>query len=245
MKTLTLERVFHPDGKHLGSIFAGTSGSGKTTAVVSMLQAAAKSKTFGPEHRFLIIDPKRQPGDYDLMVDPITDIDKAMKSLEEERITIYWPDMEHMEEQVSHLANYVFDLADSSTKASFTFILDEASILITPTKLPLALKRLAVQGRAKRIMPIWITQRPLVNRWTDANVSNMFLFRTLPVDADSLAKRWGLDFEETMTIVREVDYSFMWFDLEKAHLQKMEPVSLPKRWKRKKKSKWSIFKRLI
>lgn len=245
MKTLTLERVFHPDGKHLGSIFAGTSGSGKTTAVVSMLQAAAKSKTFGPEHRFLIIDPKRQPGDYDLMVDPIWDMDKAKKSLEENRVTIFWPEMETMVEEVSELADYVFQLAESSLKASFTFILDEASILITPTNLPLSLKRLAVQGRAKRIMPIWITQRPLVNRWTDANVSNMFLFRTLPVDADSLAKRWGLDFEETMGVIREVDYSFMWFDLESAELQKMEPVQLPKRWPRKKKAKWFTFKRLI
>lgn len=245
MKSLSLERVFSPDGKHLGSLFAGNSGSGKTTAIVSMLQAAAKSKAFGPMHRFVIIDPKRQPGDYDLMVDPVYDLESAMKSIEEERITVFWPEMDDYEEQVSVLADYVFALADGEPKSSFTFVLDEASILITPTRIPLSLKRLAVQGRAKRIMPVFASQRPLINRWTDANLSNMFLFRTLPVDADALKKRWGIDFESTQATLLEVPYSFMHFDLETIQIQKMAPVELPTRWKRKKKSRWARFKRFI
>ena len=91
-------------------------------------------------------------------------------------------------------------------------------------------------------MPIWITQRPLVNRWTDANLSNMLLFRTLPVDADQLTKRWGLDFEENMNIIRNKDYSFDWFDLEKAKIKHMEPVKLPKK-PRKKSKPW--YRKLI
>lgn len=239
---LTVERLFHPDGKHLGSIFAGMSGSGKTTAAISMLQEAGKNPKFGKYHRFIIIDPKRQPGDWDILADPITDINKAAKSIRKEKVTLFWPSMEHLEQEVSYLADYAFKLADSSPESSYTFVLDESSILITPTQIPLSLKRLAVQGRAKRIMPIWITQRPLVSRWTDANVSNMLLFRTLPVDADQLSKRWGVDFEENMSVIRKKDYSFAWFDLEKANIKMMEPVKLPK--KRRKKSKpW--YRRII
>jgi len=237
MSDLTVERLFHPDGKHLGSIFAGMSGSGKTTAAVSMLQEASKSSKFNEHHRFIIIDPKRQPGDWDVLADPITDLKKASKSIRKERITLFWPEMETLEEEVSYLADYAFNLADSEPKSSYTFVLDESSILITPTQIPLSLKRLAVQGRAKKIMPIWITQRPLVSRWTDANVSNMLLFRTLPVDADQLSKRWGVDFESNMSIIREKDYSFAWFDLEKAKIKHMNPVDLPKK-RRKKPKPW-------
>ena len=45
--SLTLERLYHPDGKHLGALVAGLSGSGKTTAVISTLQQAMKNKKFG------------------------------------------------------------------------------------------------------------------------------------------------------------------------------------------------------
>lgn len=243
--SLSLESIFSPDGKHLGSLFAGNSGSGKTTAMISMLQTVAKSKAFGPMHRFVIVDPKRQPGDYDLMVDPVHTIEDAMKSIEEERITVFWPDLDNYEETVSVLADYMFALADGEPKSSYTFVLDEASILITPTRIPNSLKRIAVQGRAKRIMPIFLSQRPLVNRWTDANLSNMFLFRTLPVDADALAKRWGLDFESTQAKILERPYSFIHFNLETIQLTPIEPVPLPKRWRRKKKTMWSKIKRFI
>jgi len=249
MPAPTIDRIFNPDSKHLGSVVSGMSGSGKTTAMISMLQKAIKSKKFGASHRFIIIDPKRQPGDWDLIVDPISKIDKATKSIRENRVTLYYPEIETLEEEVSYLADYIFELATQPLKKdqeqpSFTFILDEASILITPTRIPTPLKRLAIQGRAKRIMPIWMTQRPLVNRWTDANVSNMFIFKTLPVDADALSKRWGLDFEEVQARIAEKPYSFMWFDLEKIRLSSISPVELPKRMARykKKRSVWnSLF----
>tara|TARA_R110002012_G_scaffold5387_1_gene24577 strand:+ start:5943 stop:6668 length:726 start_codon:yes stop_codon:yes gene_type:complete len=240
--SLSVDKIFHPDGKHLGSMFAGMSGSGKTTAALSLLQEATKHPKFKEFHRFVIIDPKRQPGDWDILTDPITDMKKAMKSIRKERVTLFWPSMEFIEQEVSFLADYIFQLADTEPKSSYTFILDESSILITATQIPLSLKRLSVQGRAKRIMPIWITQRPLVNRWTDANLSNMFLFRTLPVDADQLSKRWGLDFEENMSIIRQKDYSFAWFDLEKANIKHLEPVKLPKKRRRKPKP-W--YRRII
>ncbi len=234
--SLTLERLYHPDGKHLGGLVAGLSGSGKTTAVISTLQQAMKNNKFGEYHRFIVIDPKTQLGDYDILADPIYDMKKALKSIRTERMTVYFPDLDYLEEEVSYMVDYLFTLSDSEPKTSFTLILDEASILITPTKIPKALKRLSVQGRAKRIKPIFISQRPIVNRWTDANLSTLLLFNTLPVDYDTLSKRWGVDFHKIGENVREVDYSYMWFDMEKGTSKLMNPVALPKvRRKRKKK----------
>ena len=210
-QTLSLERLYHPDGKHLGSLVSGLSGSGKTTAVITTLQQAIRSPKFGESHRFIIIDPKTQNGDYDLISEPLLSVDDAMKSIRKNRVTLFW--------------------------------LDEASILITPTKIPNSLKRLSLQGRAKRIKPVFISQRPIINRWTDANMSNLILFNTMPVDYDTLSRRWGVDFDNHAENMRTTPYSFVWFDMEQAKFYPMAPVDLPKINFRKKKK--GVFKRLF
>ncbi len=242
MSQMTIESLYKPNKKRLGVLWAGTSGSGKTTAVLSTLrQAILDSKKFGEYHRFVIIDPKIQTGDYDLLADPITDLESFCESINDERVSIYYPDYEEfdtkvLEYDISVIVNHIFKLADSEPKASFTFVLDEASIVISPTRVPPALKRLSVQGRAKNILPHFISQRPLTNRWLDANLSRVMLFRMLPVDADNLTKRWGIDFASSDETVRAKPYSFIHFNLEDGTLQPMNPVELPKRIPRKKKT---------
>lgn len=242
MSKMTVETLYKPNKKRLGVLWAGTSGSGKTTAVLSTLrQAILDSKTFGEYHRFVIIDPKIQKGDYDLLSDPITDLESFCENINEERVSLYYPDYEEfdtkiLEYDISQIVNHIFNLADSEPKATFTFILDEASIVISPTRVPSSLKRLSVQGRAKNILPHFISQRPLTNRWLDANLSRVMLFRMLPVDADNLTKRWGIDFQSSDETVRAKPYSFIHFNLEDATLQPMNPVELPKRIPRKKKT---------
>ena len=239
---MTVESLYKPNKKRLGVLWAGTSGSGKTTAVISTLrQAILDSKTFGEYHRFVIINPKIQRGDYDLLADPITNLESFCESVNEERVSIYYPDYEEfdtkvLEYDISQIVNHIFKLADSEPKASFTFILDEASIVISPTRVPPSLKRLSVQGRAKNILPHFISQRPLTNRWLDANLSRVMLFRMLPVDADNLSKRWGIDFTKSDETIRQKPYSFIHFSLEDATVSPMNPVELPKRIPRKKKS---------
>ena len=242
---LDLERLYHPNGHLLGSLFSGTSGSGKSTAIISTLQGAIASKKFGEWHRFVMVDPKGQPGDYDLLGEPLFDVQSVCDSIRKNRVTIFWPSMDFMEEEVSAVVDYVFDLARSEPRTTFTFVLDEAAVLITPTRMPLSLKRLSVQGRSLGIMPIYASQRPLLNRWTDANLSNMFLFRTLPLDADQLSKRWGVDFEEADARLREKPYSFLWFDMTQGTHKPMEPVALPKQPAKKKRTRWARFRALI
>ena len=230
MPDLSLERMYHPDGQSLGLLAAGLSGSGKTTAILSTLQQAIrKGSGFGEHHRFVIVDPKIQPGDYDLLAEPSLTAEAALHKIRKERVVVLWPDLDFVQAEVEHLVNGLFNMADSSPEFTFTFVLDEASILITPSRIPPALKRLAVQGRAKHIKPVFISQRPIVNRWTDANLSTLLLFNTLPVDADTLGKRWGVDFDSHAEGIRELPFSFVWFDMEKATFTHMEPVALPKR----------------
>ncbi len=235
---MSIDTLYNPDGKQLGSIVAGLSGSGKTTMVLSTLQKAIKSPSMGEFHRFVIIDPKRQNGDYDILGEPIRDIEKMFKSIRKNRVSVFWPDLESFEYDVESIVEYMFALSDSDSRISFTFVLDEASIMITPSKIPLSLKKLSLQGRAKRIKPVFISQRPIINRWTDANLSNLYLFNTLPVDYDTLTKRWGVDFVQNGEGLKEVDYSFMWFNMEKAVFKMMNPVELPKPPKKKKKGRW-------
>jgi hypothetical protein len=224
--TLSLERIFQPDSSHLGSLVSGLSGSGKTTAVKYGLVNAISSKDFGKKHRFVIVDPKVQLGDYDLLSDPITDLTAAKASIRKNRVTVYWPDLEWLEDDTSTLIDHVFALSAEDPETSFTFVIDEAATLIDGNRIPLAIKKLSVQGRSKRIMPIYISQRPILNRWTDSNMSNMLLFRILPVDADVLSKRWGLDFHSFSEKVASRPYSFIWFDLETANMTMMAPVPI-------------------
>ena len=240
-KSISVEKLLKPNRTKLGSLVAGTSGSGKTTAMISILRQAILDKRFGPEHRFILVDPKIQKGDYDKLAEPVSTLEEAIESVHENRTTVYWPDYEgfdqrSLEADLSHLINHLFDLANHNEKMTFTIVIDEASILITPNQIPSAIKRLAVQGRAKGILPIYISQRPLTNRWLDSNVSNIILFRMLPVDADNLSKRWGVDFQEVNKMIAEKPYSFVKFDLEKARLQPINPVEMPKRLWRKKKT---------
>ena len=238
---LTIEKLYKPNSKRLGTLWAGLSGSGKTTATISTLREAILSPKFGEYHRFIIVDPKVQKGDYDLLTDPIYDLGEVFNSIAEERVTLYWPDYQEFDDKrlegdISEIVDEMFKLSDIEPKASFTFILDEASIVISPTRIPPSLKRLSVQGRAKRIIPHFISQRPLTNRWLDNNLSNVLLFRMLPVDADNLTRRWGVDFVQADETIRAKPYSFIHFDLESANLKPMNPVDLPKKIPRKKKT---------
>ena len=222
-------------------MWAGTSGSGKTTAVISTLRQAILSPSFGPLHRFVVVDQKVQEGDYDKLTDPVTTLAQAITSMQKERVTLYWPDYEGFDQatlewDISRIVDEMFDLSRSKDKPTFTFILDEASVVISTNRVPPALKRLSVQGRAKGIVPHFISQRPMTNRWLDANLSRIMLFRMLPVDADNLSKRWGLDFNAADEQIRKKPYSFIHFDLENARLRNMNPVDLPKRIPRKKKT---------
>ena len=224
----------------LGTIISGTSGSGKTTAIVSMLRDAIRNPNFNEDYRFVIIDPKVQPGDYDKLVDPLTTVEETLDSIAKNRTTLYWPDypefdQNQLENDVSQIVDYLFELMNNNPKMRTTFVLDESSILISPNQISNSLKRLTIQGRAKGILPVYISQRPLTNRWIDSNISKVILFRMVPVDADNLSKRWGIDFSHVSNQIASKDYSFVIFDLEKINTRLMNPVPLPKKLPRKKK----------
>ena len=146
---MKVEAIFKPDKSKLGTLVAGTSGSGKTTAMVSMLRQAILNPKFPSTHRFVIIDPKVQAGDYDLLADPLTDMNEVMKSIPENRVTLYWPDYKKFDQKtleydVSEIVDHMFEIQNQEPSMSFTFVLDESSILITPTQIPPSLKRLTV-----------------------------------------------------------------------------------------------------
>jgi len=243
MATVSVEKILKPHKSKLGALVAGTSGSGKTTGIIALLRQAILSPKFDENFRFVIIDPKIQKGDYDLLADPVRTTHEAIESIQKNRTTVYWPDypefdQKTLQKDISILLDYIFHASDLNPEVSFTVVIDEASVLITPTQIPSALKRLSVQGRAKRILPIYISQRPLTNRWLDSNVSRILLWRMLPVDSDNLSKRFGIDFDTFNERIADRPYSFAIFNLETAKLRTVAPVELPKKIPRPKKT-WS------
>ena len=239
---VSVTTLYKPNRKRAGTLWAGMTGGGKTTAILATLRDAILSPTFGEYHRFVIVDPKIQRGDYDKLVDPITNLGDYLDSISKNRVSLYWPQYEIFDEKViegdiSMIVNEMFQLADMEPKSTFTFVLDEASIVISPNWVAPSIKRLSVQGRAKGILPVYVSQRPLTNRWLDANLSNLMLFRMTPVDADNLRRRWGLDFEEVDANIRKRPYSFGRFNLDENKVSYLAPVPFPvKKIPREKKT---------
>ena len=239
---VSIQTLYKPNRKRAGTLWAGMTGGGKTTAILSTLRDAILSPKFGEYHRFVIVDPKIQRGDYDRLEKPISNLGDFLDNISKERVSLYWPTYQEFDEKmieadIAMIVDEMFALADIEPKSTFTFVLDEASIVISPNWVSPSIKRLSVQGRAKGILPVYVSQRPLTNRWLDANLSNLMLFKMTPVDADNLRKRWGLDFLEVDKNIRGRPYSFARFNLDENQVQYIAPVPYPTpRIPRKKKT---------
>ena len=239
---VSIQTLYKPNRKRAGTLWAGMTGGGKTTAILSTLRDAILSPKFGEYHRFVIVDPKIQRGDYDRLEKPITNLGDFLDNISKERVSLYWPTYQEFDERmieadIAMIVDEMFNLADIEPKSTFTFVLDEASIVISPNWVSPSIKRLSVQGRAKGILPVYVSQRPLTNRWLDANLSNLMLFKMTPVDADNLRKRWGLDFLEVDRNIRSRPYSFARFNLDENQVHYIAPVPYPTpRIPRKKKT---------
>lgn len=203
--------LLQPSESALHTTVFGKSGSGKTYAVKQFLYQAIKDvKNFGRNHRFVVIDPKAQPGDYDILAPPIyaEDFAEIVDSINENRITVIWPEYEYMAETIEFTIRTLFAFADTQPGFSATIVIDEAGEFISHQKIPPMVGKLAVQGRAKKLKGVFLNQRPLLNRKLDSQLQSMFIFDMHDIDADNLQKRWGIIFDDIHNDISSIKFSF-------------------------------------
>ena len=224
-----IEALFLPSNQSLHTLGFGKSGSGKSYAIKHLLAAAISDPiTFNKNHRFIIIDPKTQPGDYDDLATPLDGLNpkEIADSISENRVTLVWPDYDNVVEIVEYIIEILFSFAQAVENFSATFILDEAGELITHTTMPKNIGKLAVQGRAKRLKGVFLNQRPILNRKLDSQVESLILFDMIDIDSDNLMKRWGLNYEEWVPKIQEKKYSFLLVHFVDNFKQVFDPIEL-------------------
>lgn len=208
---MTLEEdLFLPSNSALHTLVFGKSGSGKTYGIRALIMKALPNKKFGKNHRFIVVDPKVQSGDYDVLTDPITDdnIETIAESLNENRLTLVWPSYEYAGELIDQIIELLFHISDAFEDFSATLIIDESGEFISHNSMPKSIGKLAVQGRAKRLKGVFLNQRPILNRKLDSQVQSIVLFDMVTIDMDNLAKRWGINWDEIQGKILKEKHSF-------------------------------------
>ena len=204
----------------------GVSGTGKTELMKEMVRRAEKSPDFSEFQRIVIVDIKHEG--YTDFAKPVTDFMGYVKSLDETRITVVHPTIHDASEMIDEIIEHLFDTSERVKGFGAPLILEESSTYITPHSVPDSLKRLAPQGRSRRLSLILLNQPALNNRWVESQSTAIVLFRLARPDADLLKSRWGLDPEELDAKLAEKKFSFAHYDLETLQLTFYEPITLTK-----------------
>ena len=244
MPNLTHE-LFLPDKKRLHTLVSGQAGSGKTYLLEKLLVSSISDPTFGPGHRFILIDPKHEAfrgikvaKAHKPMVDRVVEAIKgevktstvqpssawSHKRFLKNRVVVIYPDLEELP---FLLADIIDDLFKQSADPDFsaTLVLDEAAVLIEPSRILPCIKRLATQGRSRNIRGIFVSQRPLSNRWLDGQVSDFILFDPgLPQDSELLKKRWGVNLDEHSPSLTAKRYSWLRVQFPGPTMTVMAPI---------------------
>tara|TARA_R100001463_G_scaffold37182_1_gene79927 strand:+ start:6631 stop:7362 length:732 start_codon:yes stop_codon:yes gene_type:complete len=210
----------------------GISGSGKTYMLNKALKIARKSSTFGKHHRFIIFDVKHD-GYQDVLINskktkeyPVNDLDGTIKSINKNRVTLIYPEIEEAPILLEDIIKYVFDCAKRIENFSCTFLLEESSTFIGshPFSISPQIKRFATQGRSLGLSLLLVNQRSVNNKWVDTQSQSITVFRLAIPDSELLKKRWGLIHEEIDAKLSEKKFSFAHYDLEKLTLNYYLPI---------------------
>mgnify|MGYP003140346235 CR=1 FL=1 len=200
----------------------GVSGSGKTTLLETWGRQAVKSKEFPKNWRLIVIDVKAE--DYGSIAEPIYDLEAAMKSINENRATVYYPGVHDAEDNVETLIDYLFHLSDQQKDFQATMILEESSTYITAHTVPPMIKRMAVQGRSKGLALILANQRMMNNKWLDTQTAHLLAFQCPIPDRKMIKDRWGLNGDQISERLAQLPFSFAHFDFNTLQLRYYAPV---------------------
>jgi len=190
------------------------------------IRKAARSKDFGPKHRFIVFDVKHDG--YETLAPPVTDVGQAIKKMDKDRVVVIHPDMDDAFLELDDLINYLFEVARYDSTFSATLLVEESSTFISGSSIPASIKRFATQGRSLGLSLLLVNQRALNSRWTDTQSASITCFRLAIPDKRLLNDRWGLLADPMDEKLSEKKFSFAHYDLESLELSYYDPIEIPK-----------------
>lgn len=212
----------------------GQSGSGKSFFLEATSKAFLKQNK-DPNFRMIYFSPKNE-GFIDLLpkdrkkrpIGLVRDEEAMLKNMETNVLTVFYPDAIDLENTMDETINALFDMRDANPDLKTTLIIDDAQVFLSSRKRASdAQNRLALLGRSRSINAIYVSHAIVMNKALEAQVDSLYFF-TLPAKVHWKAgeERYGFNPEPYVEPLREVDYSFVAFDVRTAKANLMNPISL-------------------
>ena len=219
------EKLFFPDGKSLHKVVVGQSGSGKSV----FLEQSAKSflkQNKSDTFRMVYFSPK-QEGFIDLLkrdkkknlLGLVGSVDGMLKSLETNRLTVFYPDTFELENTMDESIDALFDFKEANPNFKCTLIIDDSQVFLSARKQASeAFRRIALLGRSHAIV---------LNKTLEGQVESLVFF-TLPAKAHykQAEERYGFNPEPYVEQLKAVPYSFIYFDVRTSNVSMMNPIPL-------------------
>lgn len=222
-------RMYDADGKNLATMVWGQAGSGKSFFIEHTVKEFLRSNK-NENLRVIYVSPKNE-GFADKK--PVFELQNVFKRLKKERFVAWWPYIEELNAQIDELINAVFDLKQANPKMRCTIILDDAQVFLSSRKAASdAQKRLALTGRSKNIKAVYVAHNIVFARELEGQVDLLLGFSNPnPIYYKQSIERFNFDPEPFTEPLREVPYSFVWFDTREGQPKLMSPLDTSKRQK--------------
>lgn len=219
-------RLYDPDGKNLATMVWGQAGSGKSYFIEHTVKQFLRSNR-NENLRIIYVSPKNE-GFKDKK--PVMELASVFKRLKKERFVAWWPYIEDLNTQIDECINAVFDLKEANPKLRCTIILDDAQVFLSARKAASdAQKRLALTGRSKNIKAVYVAHNIVFARELEGQVDLLLGFSNPnPIYYRQSIERFNFDPEPYTEPLREVPYSFVWFDTRDGSPRLMQPIGAEK-----------------
>lgn len=229
-----IDDLFLPNGKSLHKVVVGQSGSGKSTFLEKSAASFLRSND-NPTFRMIYFSPKHEgfidllPRDRKKRVIGLThDLDSMLKSVEKNRLTVFYPDPMDLEMILDETINSLFDMKEINPDMKATLIIDDAQVFLSSRKQASdANRRLALLGRSREINAIYVSHALVMNKSLEGQVERLFFF-TLPAPIHYKAgiERYGFDPAPYVDDLKMKPFSFIDFDVRTGSARRMNPIPL-------------------
>jgi hypothetical protein len=215
---MMLDEIYEVDGKRLNVMVWGQAGSGKSY-FLEQTASAYLSKNKDPMYRVLYIAPKGE-GFESLLAKkqkPVTTYEDMEKSLINNRVTVYYPPMDGLDENVDDALNLLFDLRESNEGLKTVVIIDDAQVFLSSRKAASnAHKRVALTGRSRGIRAVYVSHNIVFARELEGQISHLVGFSNPnPIYYKQAIERFNFDPAPFQEDINSKEYSFVYFDVTK------------------------------
>lgn len=182
------------DKKKLSTIIVGVAGSGKTYAVGKMVRDACGR--FPKSWRCLYISPKHEQlsGFTDKEAKPVYSVSDAVQSMAKNRLTVFYPDMATIHDDLDELIKQSFVYCESDD-CDITMILDDSSIVFDYGQPSDMWKKNIYAGRSKGLRFVALGHRTVQNTHLSSQTSHLMFFSLNHMEIKGIRERFGFDAE--------------------------------------------------